>query len=697
MKKLIVLLIAVSIVMSVNAQKKQDNPFFKEYNTPFQVPPFDQIKYEHYLPAFEKGLKDAKAEIKKIADNKEAPNFKNTVEALEFSGELLEKVSSVFFNLTGSNSSPEMQEIAKEITPKLTSYQDEILLNDKLFKRIKAVYEKRTTSKLTPEQIRLVEIKYKEFTKNGALLNKEQKARISKVNQDLATLSLQFRDNVLAETNDYKLIVEDEGRLRGLPRTLIESAREAANKAGMGGKFVFTLHNPSIMPFLQYCEDRELRKEMLNAYLHRGDNNNEHDNKEIIKQILRLSLEKANLLGYPDFAEFTLSDNMAKNTGKVFELLNQLWEPASHNARMEAEEIQQMIFNEGQNFTLEASDWRYYAEKIRKAKYNLDEEELRPYFAVDNVMNGAFHVAENLYGIKFKELHDVPVYDPSVKVFEVTETDGKHIGLFFVDYFNRSSKRGGAWMNNLRSRQVKNGKVITPIVFNVCNFPAPVGDTPSLLNLDEAETLFHEFGHALHGLLANNSYPSIGGTSVPRDFVELPSQLMENWFSEPEVLREFARHYQTGEPLPEDFIDKIQASSKFGQGFATVEYLAAALLDMSYYSAPPVDDVDAFEQEIASRYNLPEAIPFRYRSTYFNHIFGGGYSAGYYSYIWAGVLDSDAFEAFKETSLFDQKTAESLRKNILEKGYTEDPMDLYVKFRGREPVIEPLLRKRGLQ
>lgn len=696
MKKLIVLLIAVSVVMNVNAQKKQDNPFFKEYDTPFQVPPFDKIKTEHYLPAFEQGLKDAKADIKKIVDNKEAANFKNTIEALEFSGELLEKVSSVFFNLSGSNSSPEMQKIAQEVTPKLTSYSDEILLNDKLFKRVKTVYDNRLKANLNPEQIRLVEVKYNGFAKNGALLNKQQKDQLSKINQELSMLSLKFRDNVLAETNNYKLLVEGEDKLQGLPRTLIESSREAARKNGEDGKYLFTLHNPSIMPFLQYCENRELRTEILNAYLNRGNNNDERDNKENIKQILRLSNEKARLLGYPNHAEFTLSENMAKTSDKVFELLNHLWEPALQNARREAEELQQMINKEGNSFKLEPADWRYYTEKLRKEKYDLDEEALRPYLAVDNVLNGAFKVAENLWGLKFKELNDVPVYDPAVKVYEVTERDGKHIGLFFVDFFNRPSKRGGAWMNNLRSRQVKDGKVTYPIIFNVCNFPAPTGDTPSLLNIDEAETLFHEFGHALHGLLANNSYPSIGGTSVPRDFVELPSQVMENWFGEPEVLRSFAKHYQTGEPLPEEFIEKIQASSKFNQGFATVEYLAAALLDMNYYTSDNVENTEEFEKEIISKYNIPEEIPFRYRSTYFNHIFGGGYSAGYYSYIWSGVLDSDAFEAFKETSLFDSKTAESFRKNVLEKGFTEEPMDLYKKFRGREPAIEPLLKKRGL-
>lgn len=698
MKKLLLCLILVSFFMNVYAQKKStaDNPFFKPYNTPFDVPPFDKIKVEHYLPAFEKGLQEAYNDIKKITENKQPPTFKNTIEALEFSGELLNKVSSVFFNLISSNSSPEMQKIAQEITPKLSKYRDDIILNEKLFNRVKTVYENRNKEKLTPEQLRLLEVRYQEFVKNGALLDKKSKERLSEINQRLSTLQLKFRDNVLAETNNFKLFIEKEEDLSGLPKSVLEAAKEAATKEGQPDKWLFTLHNPSIMPFLQYADNRDLRAIILKAYLNRGNNDNEYDNKEIIKEIITLSREKANLLGYPNYAEFVLSDNMAKTSDRVFDLLYRLWEPARQNALREAQELQDLINREGKNFKLEAHDWRYYTEKLRREKYELDEEKLRPYFLLENVMQGAFNVATKLWGIRFKELKNVPVYDQTVRVFEVTEQDGKHIGLFFVDYYNRSNKRGGAWMNNLRERRTKDGKTSYPIVFNVCNFPPPTENTPTLLSLDEAETLFHEFGHALHGLLANNNYPSIGGTNVPRDFVELPSQIMENWFTEPEVLRTFAKHYQTGQPIPDEIIEKIQASSKFNQGFATVEYLAAALLDMFYYTADNVDDVLEFENRIAQQINLPEEIPFRYRSTYFNHIFGGGYSAGYYSYIWAGVLDSDAFEAFKETSLFDRATAESFRKNILEKGYTDEPMNLYLQFRGREPQIEPLLRKRGL-
>jgi len=684
--------------MSVEAQKKSaaDNPFFKPYNTPFDVPPFDKIKEEHYLPAFERGLKEAYADIKKITDNKQAPNFANTIEALEFSGELLQRVSSVFFNLVSSNSTPGMQKIAQEITPKLSKFSNDILFNEKLFTRIKTVYDNRDKEKLSPEQLRLLEQKYQDFVKNGALLDKTAKERLAQINQRLSTLQLKFRDNVLAETNNYKLYIEKEEELRGLPNNVVESAKEAATRDGQPDKWLFTLHNPSIMPFLQYADNRDLRAQILKAYLNRGNNDNEYDNKEIIKEIVSLSQEKARLLGFPNFAEFVISDNMAKTSDRVFELLYRLWEPARENAIKEAQELQEMINREGNNFRLEAHDWRYYTEKLRREKYEIDEEKLRPFFPLESVMQGAFNVANKLWGIRFKEIKNVPVYDPTVRVFEVTEEDGTHIGLFFVDYYNRSSKRGGAWMNNLRERKTKNGKTIYPIVFNVCNFPPPTENTPSLLSLDEAETLFHEFGHALHGLFANNAYPSIGGTSVPRDFVELPSQVMENWFTEPEVLRTFARHYQTGQPIPDQIIEKIQASSKFNQGFATVEYLAAALLDMFYYTTDRIDDVTEFENRIAQQINLPEEIPFRYRSTYFNHIFGGGYSAGYYSYIWAGVLDSDAFEAFKETSLFDRTTAESFRRNVLEKGHTDDPMNLYIKFRGREPQIEPLLRKRGL-
>jgi len=684
--------------MSVEAQKKSagDNPFFKPYNTPYDVPPFDKIKEEHYLPAFEKGLKEAYADIKKITDNKQAPNFANTIEALEFSGELLQRVSSVFFNLVSSNSTPGMQKIAQEITPKLSKFNDDILFNEKLFARIKTVYDNSNKEKLSPEQLRLLEQKYQDFVKNGALLDKAAKERLAQINQRLSTLQLKFRDNVLAETNNYKLYIEKEEDLRGLPNSVVEAAKEAATRDGQPDKWLFTLQNPSIMPFLQYAENRGLRAQILKAYLHRGNNGNEYDNKKIIKEIVSLSQEKARLLGFPNFAEFVISDNMAKTSDRVFELLYRLWEPARENSIKEAQELQELINREGNTFKLEAHDWRYYTEKLRREKYEIDEEKLRPFFPLESVMQGAFTVANKLWGIRFKEIKNVPVYDPTVRVFEVTEEDGSHIGLFFVDYYNRSSKRGGAWMNNLRERKVKNGKTIYPIVFNVCNFPPPTENTPSLLSLDEAETLFHEFGHALHGLFASNAYPSIGGTNVPRDFVELPSQVMENWFSEPEVLRSFARHYQTGQPIPDEIIEKIQASSKFNQGFATVEYLAASLLDMFYYTTDRIDDVTEFENRVAQQINLPEEIPFRYRSTYFNHIFGGGYSAGYYSYIWAGVLDSDAFQAFKETSLFDRATAESFRKNVLEKGHTDDPMNLYIKFRGKEPQIEPLLRKRGL-
>ncbi|MEJ5245474.1 MAG: M3 family metallopeptidase [Bacteroidota bacterium] len=699
MKKLLFLCFSLLLtVMSVEAQKKSagDNPFFKPYNTPYDVPPFDKIKEEHYLPAFEKGLKEAYADIKKITDNKQAPNFANTIEALEFSGELLQRVSSVFFNLVSSNSTPGMQKIAQEITPKLSKFNDDILFNEKLFARIKTVYDNRNKEKLSPEQLRLLEQKYQDFVKNGALLDKAAKERLAQINQRLSTLQLKFRDNVLAETNNYKLYIEKEEDLRGLPNSVVESAKEAATRDGQPDKWLFTLQNPSIMPFLQYAENRDLRAQILKAYLHRGNNDNEYDNKEIIKEIVSLSQEKARLLGFPNFAEFVISDNMAKTSDRVFELLYRLWEPARENSIKEAQELQELINREGNTFKLEAHDWRYYTEKLRREKYEIDEEKLRPFFPLESVMQGAFTVANKLWGIRFKEIKNVPVYDPTVRVFEVTEEDGRHIGLFFVDYYNRSSKRGGAWMNNLRERKVKNGKTIYPIVFNVCNFPPPTENTPSLLSLDEAETLFHEFGHALHGLFANNAYPSIGGTNVPRDFVELPSQVMENWFSEPEVLRSFARHYQTGQPIPDEIIEKIQASSKFNQGFATVEYLAASLLDMFYYTTDRIDDVTEFENRVAQQINLPEEIPFRYRSTYFNHIFGGGYSAGYYSYIWAGVLDSDAFQAFKETSLFDRATAESFRKNVLEKGHTDDPMNLYIKFRGKEPQIEPLLRKRGL-
>ena len=679
---------------------KGDNPFFKEYNTPFGVPPFDKIKTEHYMPALKEGMKIQTQEIKAIVDSKEAPTFKNVIEAMEFSGEILTKVSTVFFNMTSCNTNKDLQQIAQEVSPLLTKHSDDISLNEKLFAKVKAVYDNRAKEKLNPEQLRVLTKIYKDFARNGANLSADKKDQLRKINTELSLAELKFGDNVLAETNNFQLVIDKESDLAGLPESLKMSAADEAKEAGKPGKWLFTLHNPSVMPFLQYAQNRDLRKKIEQAYVNRANNNNANDNKEVIKTIINLRQAKAKLLGYKNFAEYTLENTMAGSSSKVFELLNKLWTAVLPNMNREEQELQKMVDAEGGNFKLEAWDWRYYAEKLRKEKYDLDEDMTKPYFKLENVRDGVFSVVNKLYGLKFVERKDIPTYHPDVVAYEVLEANGKHLGVILMDFFPRASKRSGAWMNNYRDQIVKNGKFITPIVTNVFNFTKPTGDMPALLTADEVETFFHEFGHGLHGLFSNCTYPSVSGTNVSRDFVELPSQVMENWAFEPEVLKMYAKHYKTGEVIPQALIDKLQASSKYGQGFGTGEYLAASLLDMYWHTDENATkgDVNQFENGTLKKLGLIPQIESRYRSTYFQHAFSGGYSAGYYSYIWAGVLDTDAFQAFKEkNNLFDQATAKSFRENLLSRGNTEDPMKLYKTFRGREPQIEPLLIKRGLK
>ncbi len=675
------------------------NPFFADYNTPFDVPPFDKISEKHFMPAFSEGMQEQKKEIDTIVNTNEPPTFENTIEALEYSGSLLTKVSNVFNNLTSANTNDELQAISKEVAPLLAKHNDDILLNADLFKRVKAVFDGRDKLNLTTEQNKLLEETYKDFVRGGAGLNAEEQAKLREINEELSVLSVKFGENILKEDNAFKLVIDDEADLAGLPESVIAAAAEAAKEHGLDGSWVFTLHKPSLIPFIQYSEKRELRERIFKAYINRGDNNNELDNKAIVSRITALRVKKAQLLGYHNHAEFVLEENMAKTPDKVYDLLNRLWKPALALAKKEAKELQGMIDKEGGNFKLEAWDWWYYAEKLRKEKYDLDEEALRPYFKLENVREGAFTVANKLYGITFEELTDLPTYHEDVKTFEVKEGDGSHIGILYVDYFPRSSKRGGAWMSSYRKQSRMGGKEVHPVIVNVCNFSKPTGGKPALLSFEEVETLFHEFGHALHGLLSNCTYISLSGTSVPRDFVELQSQIMENWASEPEILKIFAKHYETGEVIPQSLIDKIKESRKFNQGFATVEYLAASFLDMDWHTLTDTAqrDIIQFETSSLSKINLIPQIVVRYRSPYFQHIFSGGYSSGYYSYIWAEVLDADAFEAFKEKSLFDPETALSFRKNILEKGGTEDPMTLYKRFRGAEPKIDALMKRRGLK
>ncbi|MBX2974701.1 MAG: M3 family metallopeptidase [Ignavibacteriaceae bacterium] len=697
--KVLLLILSPILILSAEGNGKMDNPFFKKYSTPHQTPPFNEIKFEHYQPAFEEGIKQHKVEVDKIINNTEAPTFDNTITALEISGELLNKVSSVFFNLTSSNTNDAMQKLSSEMAPKLAKHGDEISLDLRLFERIKKIYNQKDKLNLTVEQKTLLEKYYKDFVRSGAELNDEQKAKLMKINEELSVLTIKVGQNILKETNNFELVIENEKDLAGLPESLIKSAAETAKRKGKEGKWVFTLHAPSIFPFLTYAENRELRKQILTAYANRGNNNNEFDNKKALSKIASLRNQKANLLGYKTHADYVLENSMAKSPDKVFEFLDKLWTPALRMAKEETAELQQMINKEGNNFKLEAWDWRYYAEKLKKEKYSFDDEMLRPYFKLENVIQGVFDVSSKLFGLKFEKRNDIQTYHPEVTVFEVKEADGKHIGILYTDYFPRESKRGGAWMNAFRKQQKAKGENVTPIICNVGNFSKPTEGQPALISFEEVNTLFHEFGHALHGLLSNSVYPSVSGTSVPRDFVELPSQIMENWASDPEVLKMYAKHYQTGEVMPDELIEKIQASSKYGQGFASTEYLAASYLDMYWHSLTTDEEQDAlsFEDNVAKKIGLIPEILFRYRSTYFNHIFSGGYSAGYYSYIWAEVLDADAFAAFKEKDIFDKATAKSYRDNILAKGGSEDPMVLYKRFRGAEPSVEPLLKKRGLE
>ncbi len=699
MKYFAILLTLFVVVMSFNMQAQSmntDNPFFSEYTTPFQTPPFDKIKIEHYLPAFEEGIKIKRAELDAIINNPDKPTFENTIEAIEKSGKLLTKVSRVFFNISGSNGNDETQKIAETITPELSKLNNDIYLNEKLFQRIKSINDEKEKLNLTAEQLKVLDNYYSDFVRNGIGLDEEKKTRLKKINEELSMLSLKFGDNLRKETNAIGLVIENEADLAGLPDAVVQGAAELAKQNGLEGKWAFNLQRPSFTPFLQYSEKRDLREKLYKAYLMRGNNNNEFDNKEIIKKIIALRNEKVNLLGYKTYADFKLEKNMAKTPETVNKFLADLWVPALKRSKEEAAEMQKLIDAEGGNFKLAGWDWWYYAEKVKKDKYALDEEMLRPYFQMENVRQGAFDVATKLYGIQFIKRDDISVYQPDVDVYEVKESDGTHIGILYTDYYPRSGKRAGAWMSNFRSQSNMDGEFITPLIVNVGNFSKPTEGKPALLSYDEVETLFHEFGHGLNGLFTNTTYP--GSRRAPVDFTELPSQIMENWASHPEVLKMYAKHYQTGEPIPDELIKKMSNAQYFNKGFETLEYLAASILDMDWHTLTDVANVDVlkFEEESMSKIGLIPEIASRYQSTNFNHIFGGdGYSAGYYGYMWSGVLDSDAFGAFLENGLFDRKTAESFRRNILEKSGSDDPMNLYIKFRGREPKPDALIQKLG--
>lgn len=676
----------------------ESNPFFEEWKTPFGVPPFDRIRAEHFLPAFRRAIEEQRREVEAIAANSDQPTLANTIEALDATGDLMDKVEGVFFNLTGAETNAALQKIQTEVAPLLSALQDDIYLNERLFARVKAVWEGRAALELNAEQKRLLERTWKAFVRRGANLNAEQKERLRAINKELSVLSVRFGNNLLKETNGFKLVIEDRKQLSGLPESVIAAGADAAKAAGLPGKWVYTLHAPSIWPFLTYADDRELRKKLLMEYARRCDHGDENDNKQILARTAALRAEKAKMLGYETHAHFVLEENMAKEPSRVYGLLDRLWDPALKVAAREAAALQAMIKNQGGDFQLEPWDWRYYAEKVKKAEYDFDEDAIREYFPLPRVLDGAFQVAHKLYGITFTERFDIPKYHPEVRTFEVKDADGSHLGVFLADYHPRPGKRVGAWSSRYRGqRKLPDGRDIRPVVVNVGNFSRPTGDQPALLRLDEVETLFHELGHGLHSLLARIRYKTLAGT--PRDFVELPSQIMENWAFEPEVLKMYAKHFKTGQTIPDEMIAKIEKAAKFNQGFATVEYLAASYLDMDWHSLrnPEAIDPVKFENESLSKRRMMPEILVRYRSPYFQHIFSGGYSAGYYSYIWSEVLDSDAFQAFKEKGLFNQELAASFRKHVLEKGGTMDAMEMFKNFRGREPEVDPLLRKRGLK
>jgi len=699
MKKYFYILSLFILIFPFNQQaqtQNTDNPFYNEWKTPFQTPPFSEIKHEHFLPVFEEGIKQQNLEFATVVNNEDRPTFENTITAIEKSGELLTKVTKVFGSLNGTDTDDEMQKIAEQSTTMLSKHIDDFYMNEKLFQRIKTLYNERETLNLTIEQNRVLEDYYINFVRGGANLNEEEKEQLRKINDELSQLVLKYGDNVRKENNKFELIVDKQEDLAGLPDASIQAAKEKADAKGLQGKWLFTIDKPTLIPFLQFSENRDLREKMYKAYMNRGNNNDELDNKKIFSRIIVLRVEKAHLLGYKTYSDFVLQKKMAKTPDNVYSFLNDIKKPTTEKAKSEVVEMQKIIDAEGEKFNLEPWDWWYYAEKVKKEKYALDEEMLRPYFKLENVIDGAFAVSTKLWGLQFVERTDIQIYNPEVKVFEVKEADGKHIGILYTDYFPRAGKTNGAWCGDFRSQSNMNGNYITALVTNVGNFSKPTSDKPALISLDEVRTLFHEFGHALHVLFQNVTYPS--AASVPSDFVELPSQIMENWAMQPEVLKMYAKHYETGEIIPQELIDKIDNTRFFNQGFETLEYIAASLLDMDWHVIADTvkRDVPQFEKESILKMGLIQQIWPRYLSTNFIHIATWGYESGYYSYLWSAVLDSDAFESFMENGLFDKATAESFRKNILAKGGSEDPMEQYIKFKGRKPTVDALLKKRGL-
>jgi len=684
---------------SPSAEAVQANPFLEaEWGTPFGAVPFDRIRPEHFVPAFEAGMAAHLQEIAAITGNPAAPDFENTIAAMERAGRSLDRAAAVFFNMASANSSAAIRAIQTQMAPRMAAHQNRILLDPVLFARVKAVYAERDAAKLDEEQKRLVERYHLQFTRAGAALTEAQRQRVAAIGERMATLSSQFQQNLMQDTDEWALFL-DASQMTGVPEALQGPAAAEAKARGQEGKFAITLQRPSVEPFLTFASDRALREQAWRAWILRGDNNDSEDNKAIIAEIVALRAERAQIMGFDSHAAFTLADTMAKTPEAALDLMRRVWEPALARAKEERADMQALIAEQGGDYALQGWDWRYYAEQVRKARFDISQDEVRPYFPLEQFIAAQFHLAERLFGLRFNERRDLPVYHPSVRVWEVTDDAGKHVGLFYGDYFARQGKSGGAWMSSYRVQEKFDGAV-APHVVNVMNIPAPAEGEVATISLDDAITLFHEMGHGLHGLLSNVNYPSLAGTAVSRDFVEFPAQILEHYLLTPYFLDRFARHVETGVPMPRELQERLIASRQFNQGFATVEFLASGFVDMDFHALDAESaraiDVAAFERASLERIGLLPEIPMRHRSTHFAHIFAGGYSAGYYSYLWSEVLDSDGFEAFVETGdLFNPEVAERLRKYVFSAGNLRDPMAAYVAFRGREPVVEPLLRGRG--
>lgn len=701
MFKRLTLMTAMTVAVIGGMAAERNNPFLEPYNTPYNIPPFDRITTADYMPALEEGLKIYRGEIDAIANQKATPTFDNTILAMEKSGELTTRVMGVLMSLSEADSNPELQKVADEAMLLYGSTVDNVMMNDKLFERVKYLYDNRAKLGLSGPRRRAVEKSYRDFTRNGALLSAADKEELKKLNNRLTELYSKFNSNLLKATNAYQLVVDDPAMLSGLPESTIALAADEAKQRGLDGKWVFTLHAPSRLPVLQFADNRDLRRQIYEAYTTQASSG-EYNNYPVIGEIVKTRAAKAKLLGYPDYAAYMTANVMAKTPENAENLLMQIWRPAIKRVDKEVAEMQTLADDLGDKITIEPWDYYYYAEKVRRKKYALDEDEVKGYFEIDSVAKGIFAMAERLYGIHFTPIPNAPKYHPDVKVYDVTDDKGEHVAVFMTDYFSRPSKRQGAWMESLQGSFIDpDGKSQRPIVYNVANFAKPTPGSPSLLSMDDVETMFHEFGHGLHGMLTRAALRSQSGTNVDRDYVELPSQIHEHWAFEPSLLKEYAHHYKTGAVIPDSLIAKIEASSTHNQGFTTTELAGAALLDLAWGHLNPAEgetvDVEAFEAQVANKLGMPRQVKYRYRSPYFKHVFGSdGYASGYYTYLWAEVLDTDGFELFREKGVFDPATAKLFRENVLEMGGSEDPMVLYVKFRGHEPSVKALLRNRGL-